>query len=145
MAKQKGRKLLIKLKSGASYVVLCGLTTKTLTVNNEEIDVTTADCEAPDGPLWTEVLDGVKRISLSGNGLSKKDDAEKTLVGITMGSPPVAALQVIVPNIGTFEADFFVQSGEFGGEQTGGVTFSLSAGSTGPVKFTAEGAAPAGA
>lgn len=146
MAKQKGRKLLVKIKgTGSTYDVLCGLTTKTLTINNEEVDVTTPDCDAPDGPLWTEVLDGVRRISFSGNGLSKKDDAEKTLVGITMADTPIAPLQIIVPNVGKFEADFFIQSGEFGGEQTGGVTFSMSAGSTGSVKFTAEADDPAGA
>jgi len=141
MAKQKGRKLLVKIKSATEYDVLCGLTTKTLTINNEEIDVTTADCEDPDNAMWSEVLDSVKRVSLSGNGISKKDDAEATLAEIAMSSPPVAELQIIVPNFGMFEAAFFVQSSEFGGEQTGGVTFSLSAASTGPVTFTREEAA----
>lgn len=139
MAKKKGRTLLIKMKGAAdTFDVLCGLTTKTLTINNEEVDVTTADCDEPDGPTWTEVLDGVKRVSVSGNGLSKKENAEATLARVAMDSPPVAELQIIVPNFGTFEGSFFLQSGEFGGEQAGGVTFSLTAASTGTVTFTPE-------
>lgn len=143
MAKQKGRTLLIKLSDGQetpTFETLCALTTKTLTINNEEIDVTTADCTTPGGALWTEVLDGVKRVSLSGNGISKKDNAEARLASVAMSSPPVVAAQIIVPNFGTFEGSFFIQTGDFGGDQSGGVTFSLSAGSTGEVTFTAEAA-----
>ena len=143
MAKKKGRQLLIKLSDGQAtpeFETLCALTTKTLTINNEEIDVTTADRDAPGGALWTEVLDGVKRVSFSGNGISKKENAEARLATVAMSSPPVVAAQVIVPNFGAFEASFFIQSGDFGGDQTGGVTFSLSAGSTGAVTFTPEAA-----
>ncbi|WP_353475517.1 phage major tail protein, TP901-1 family [Salipiger sp. H15] len=141
MAKQKGRTLLIKLSNGQespTFETLCALTTKTLTINNEEIDVTTADCTAPNGALWTEVLDGVKRVSLSGNGISKKDNAEARLASVAMSSPPVVDAEIIVPNFGTFAGSFFIQSGDFGGDQSGGVTFSLTAASTGVVTFTPE-------
>lgn len=143
MAKKKGRLMLVKIHDGVTalpggFEVLCGLTAKTLTINNEEIDVTSANCADPGGKLWTEVLDGVSRVSVSGNGFSKKDDAEAILVGVALATPPEARLQIIVPNIGTFEAMYFLSSSEFGGEQAGGVTFSLTAGSTGAVTFTAE-------
>lgn len=143
MAKQKGRTLLIKLSDGQetpNFETLCALTTKTLTINNEEIDVTTAECANPGGALWTEVMDGVKRVSLSGNGISKKDNAEARLAAVAMSSPPVIAAQIIVPNFGQFDGTFFIQSGDFGGEQSGGVTFSLTAASTGEVTFTPEAA-----
>lgn len=143
MAKQKGRTLLIKLSDGQetpTFETLCALTTKTLTINNEEIDVTTANCTTPGGALWTEVMDGVKRVSFSGNGISKKDNAEARLAAVAMSSPPVIASQVIVPNFGQFDGTFFIQSGDFGGEQSGGVTFSLTAASTGEVTFAPEAA-----
>lgn len=139
MAKAKGRQLLIKIGDGETSEVfdtLCALTAKTLTINNEEIDVTTPDCDAPGGVMWAEVLDGVKRVAVSGNGISKKEDAEARLATVAMASPPVGNLQIIVPNFGTFAGAFFIQSGEFSGE--GSVNFSLSAASTGAVTFTAE-------
>ena len=145
MAKQKGPTLLIKLSNGEetpSFEVLCALTTKTLTINNEEIDVTTADCTAPGGPLWTEVLDGAKRVSFTGQGISKKENAEARLATVAMSSPPVVAAEVVVPNFGTFAGAFFIQSSGFGGEQSGAVTFDLTAASNGPVTFTAEAPAP---
>lgn len=143
MAKRKGRLMLVRIHDGSTalpngFDVLCGLTAKTLTINNEEIDVTSANCTDPGGALWSEVLDGARRVAVSGSGLSKKDDAEARLAQVALSSPPVARLQIVVPNFGMFEGDFFVSSGEFGGEQSGGVTFSLTAGSTGPVTFTVE-------
>ncbi|TQS72756.1 phage major tail protein, TP901-1 family [Rhodobacteraceae bacterium] len=143
MAKQKGRTLLVKLdtKTGESapdFSVLCALNAKTLTINNEEIDVTSADCDDPGGRLWTEVLDGVSRLSFTGNGTSKKDTAEVRLAAVSLSAPPVIRAQVVVPNFGLFECDLFVQSFELGGEMTGGVTFSLTAASTGKVDFTPE-------
>ena len=143
MAKRKGRQMLVRIHDGSTalpngFDVLCGLTAKTLTINNEEIDVTSANCTDPGGKLWTEVLDGASRVAVSGSGFSKKDDAEARLTEVALSSPPVARLQIVVPNFGMFEADFFVSSGEFGGEQSGGVTFSLTAGSSGAVAFTPE-------
>lgn len=143
MAKRNGRLMLIRIHDGVTalpngFEVLCGLTAKTLTINNEEIDVTSADCDNPGNKLWTEVLNGVSRVSVSGSGFSKKDNAEAVLASIAMSTVPEARLRIFVPNIGVFEAQFFVSSSEFGGEQSGGVTFSLTAGSTGSVTFTPE-------
>lgn len=142
MAKQKGRTVLIKIGDGATpteaFDTMCALTTKTLTVNNETIDVTTADCTTPGGVLWSEVMDGVKSITLAGNGTSKKDDAEARLAEVAMAANPNVNMQVVIPNFGTFAGRFFIGSMELGGEQSGGVTFSLSAQSTGSVTFTAE-------
>ncbi|GHC12515.1 phage major tail protein, TP901-1 family [Gemmobacter nanjingensis] len=141
MAKQKGRKLLIKIGNGATptevFTVLCGLTSKTMTINNNEIDVTTADCTDPGGAMWTEVLAGAKRVSVSGNGLFKDEAAEATLNTLAMDDDPIANFQVIVPDFGTFRGGFFVSSVEYGGEQEGGVTYSLALASTGAVTFTA--------
>ncbi|SLN36564.1 Phage major tail protein 2 [Aquimixticola soesokkakensis] len=141
MAKQKGRTLLIKIGDGAeteAFTTLCALTTKTITINNEEIDVTTPDCDDPGGPMWTEVLDGTKRVSFSGNGISKGRAEEITTLNAVLSDTPIANLEVIVPNFGTFSGAFFFSSFELGGEASGGVTLNLSAASSGAVTFTAE-------
>jgi TP901-1 family phage major tail protein len=140
MAKQKGRLMLVNIGDGAgseTFAKLCGLRSKTLTINNSEIDVTTADCDSPGGALWTEVLGGVKRVSVSGNGYFKDETTETRLNTVAMSADPVANFQIIVPDFGTFAGAFFVSSVEYGGEQEDGVTYSLSLASSGAVTFTA--------
>lgn len=140
MAKQKGRLLLVQIGDGGeteTFSNLCGLQTKTLTLNNGEIDVTTADCLSPEGPLWTEVLDGARRFSVSGNGYFEDSAAEERLRSVAMANTPIANFKIIVPDFGTFSGAFLVSSLDYGGEQEGGVTYSLSLASSGEVTFAA--------
>ena len=139
MAKQKGRSLLIKIGDGATtevFTTLCGLTTRSMTINNSEIDVTTHDPITPDGTFWTEVLDGVKRISVSGTAFFRGDVNERRANTIAMTAPSMANLQIVVPSLGTFAGVFFMQSLEWAGEVEGGVTYSMSLASNGVVTFT---------
>lgn len=143
MAKKKGRQMLVFIGDGAApteaFEVLCALTAKTLTINNEEIDVTTPDCEEPGGVMWTEVLDGAKRVALSGSGMSKKENSEARLAEVAMNPDgPFANLRIVVPNFGTFQGSFFIQSSGFAGDGTGGGTFEFAAGSSGAIAFTPE-------
>ena len=140
MAKQKGRLMLVKIGDGEStegFANLCGLRSKTLTINNSEIDVTTADCDAPGGPLWAEVLAGVKRVSVSGNGYFKDQASEARLNAVALSAEPFANFEIIVPDFGTFTGNFFVSDVDYGGEQEDGVTYSLSLASNNAVTFTA--------
>lgn len=140
MAKQKGRLLLVNIGDGAGtevFAVLCGLTSKTLKVNNGEFDVTTADCAAPGGALWTEVLNGAKRVEVSGNGYFKDETTESRMNTVVMSADPICNFRIVVPDLGTFAGAFFISSVEYGGEQEDGVTYSLSLASSGAVTFTA--------
>lgn len=137
MAKQKGRLMLVKIGTGGAAATLCGLRSKVLTINNNEIDVTTADCVSPGGPLWTEVMEGAKRVSVSGNGYFKDEVHEATLTTLAMSDNPQGAFEIVVPAFGTFAGVFQVGNLEFGGEQEDGVTYSLSLASSGVVTFTA--------
>lgn len=140
MPKSQGRELLVKIRTATGpdvFSTLCGLTTKALTINNNEIDVTTTDCTTPGGVLWTEVLGGAKRLSLSGNGFFEDSAAEGKLNTVALAVNPSEVFQIIVPAFGTFQGTFFLSSTEYGGEQEGGVTYSLSLASSGAVTFVA--------
>jgi TP901-1 family phage major tail protein len=140
MAKQQGRLLLIKIGDGATsevFSVLCGLNSKTLTINTNEYDVTTADCVTPGGALWTEVQTGAKRLSVSGNGYFEDSAAEARANTVAMADDAVANYQVIVPGLGTFSGAFILSTLEWGGETEGGVTYSIALSSSGEVTFTA--------
>lgn len=149
MAKQKGRALLVKIGDGEvseTFATLCGLTTKTLTLNANAYDVTTADCTTPGGQLWREVQTGLRQMSVSGNGYFEDSAAEESLRAVIMGTgqtdteDAIANFQIVVPDFGTFEGAFHVDSMEYGGEQEDGVTYSLALSSSGVIGFTAVGA-----
>lgn len=140
MAKQLGRAMLVKIGDGESseaFANLCGLNSKSLTINNSSIDVTTPDCTTPEGTLWTETLAGLKNLSLSGNGFFEDSTTELRMNTVAMATDNQCNMQVVIPDFGTYAGAFRITSVEFGGETEGGVTYSLSLESTGAVTFTA--------
>tara|TARA_R100001086_G_scaffold112214_1_gene57242 strand:+ start:929 stop:1354 length:426 start_codon:yes stop_codon:yes gene_type:complete len=140
MAKQLGRALLVKIGDGEAseaFTNLCGLNSKSITINNNSIDVTTPDCTTPEGALWTETLNGVKNVSVSGDGFFEDSTAELRANTVAMAADNSVNLQIIVPDFGTYAGAFRISSLEFGGESEGGVTYSASFESTGAVTFTA--------
>ncbi|MCF6304411.1 MAG: phage major tail protein, TP901-1 family [Rhodobacteraceae bacterium] len=139
MAKQKGRELLIKIEDsgGGTFSPLAGLNSKSITINNSAIDVTTPDATTPGGDLWTEVLDGVMNVAVSGDGIFVDEAAELQMQAVAMTGTKVTALQIIVPSFGTFAGNWHIDSIEYGGETEGSVTFSISLSSTGAITFTA--------
>jgi TP901-1 family phage major tail protein len=140
MAKQLGRALLVKIGDGEvseAFANLCGLNSKSLTINNTAIDVTTPDCTAPEGALWTETLAGLKNVSVTGDGFFEDSTTEARMNTVAMGADNKANFQVVVPDFGTYAGAFRITSLEFGGETEGGVTYSLSLESTGVIAFTA--------
>lgn len=140
MAKQLGRALLVKIGDGADPVVysnLCGLNSKSLTINNSSIDVTTPDCTTPEGALYTETLAGLKNVSVSGDGFFEDSTAEARMNTVAMANDNSNDFEIVVPDFGTYAGTFRIASLEFGGETEGGVTYSLSLESSGTVTFTA--------
>ena len=138
MAKQLGRALLVKIDDGAGVLSnLCGLNSKSLTLNNSSIDVTTPDCTTPEGALYTETLAGLKNVSVSGDGFFEDSTAEARMNTVAMANDNSTNFEVVVPDFGTYAGAFRIASVEFGGETEGGVTYSLSLESTGAVTFTA--------
>jgi TP901-1 family phage major tail protein len=139
MAKQLGRALLLKIGDGGGsevFSALAGINSKTLTINNSAIDVTTPDASAPGGILFASSLNGLKSVSVSGDGVFLSDTAEARLNTVAMQADPVANFEIVVPTFGTYAGEFRVTSYEMGGETEGGVTFSTSLESNGTVTFT---------
>lgn len=140
MAKQKGRALLVKIGDGADPEVfsnLCGLNSKSLSINNTSIDVTTPDCTTPEGALWTETLNGLKNVSVSGDGFFEDSTAEARANTVAMQADNQANFEIVVPDFGTYAGAFRIDTLAFGGETEGGSTYSFALSSTGAVTFTA--------
>ena len=140
MAKQLGRSFLLKIGDGAGsevFTALAGINSKSITINNSAIDVTTPDSSSPGGALWSQSLNGLKSVSLSGDGVFLDETAEARLNTVAMAADPVANFEIVVPDFGTYAGEFRVTSLDLGGETEGAVTFSASMESNGAVTFTA--------
>ena len=140
MAKQLGRSLLLKIGDGANsevFSTLAGINSKTLTINNSAIDVTTPDASSPGGVLFASSMNGLKSVAVSGDGIFLDETSEARMNTVAMQADPAANFQVVVPDFGTYAGNFRITSLEFGGETEGGVTFSVSLESNGTITFTA--------
>ena len=139
MAKQLGRSLLIKIGDGAgseAFTTIAGLNSKSITINNSSIDVTTPDATTPGGALWASNLNGLKSVSISGDGIFLDESAQEgRLNSIAIAADPVANFQIVVPDFGSYSGEFRVTSLEFGGETEGASTFSLSLESNGTIAY----------
>jgi len=139
MAKQLGRSLLLKIGDGANsevFSTLAGINSKTLTINNSAIDVTTPDASSPGGVLFASSMNGLKSVAVSGDGIFLDETSEARMNTVAMQADPAANFQIVVPDFGTYAGNFRITSLEFGGETEGGVTFSVSLESNGAVTFT---------
>ena len=139
MAKQLGRTLLVKIGDGAgseAFTTIAGLNSKSITINNSAIDVTTPDATTPSGGSFAQNLNGIRSVSVSGDGIFLYESAQEgRLNTIAMQADPVANFQLVVPDFGTYSGEFRVTSLEFGGETEGATTFSLSLESNGTVTY----------
>ena len=139
MAKQLGRTLLVKIGDGAgseAFTTIAGLNSKSITINNSAIDVTTPDATTPSGALWASSLNGLKSVSISGDGIFLDESAQEgRLNTIAIAADPVANFEIVVPDFGTYSGEFRVTSLEFGGETEGAATFSLSLESNGTIAY----------
>ena len=137
MAEQLGRDMLVKIDVAETFTTLCGTRSKSLTINNEVIDVTTPDCTTPGGVLWRKTLDGLKSVSVSFSGVFQDEAAEAAFNTVANSATPRTDFQIILPNFGTYEGEFVITAPSYSGEYTDAVMFDASLESSGPITFTA--------
>lgn len=129
----KGKNLLLKLESTdtpGTFVTIAGLRSKSISINNEEVDSTDHGSNE-----WKESLDqtGIKSIAISGSGVFKSNAALKAFIQDVIDGKQ-RNFQVIdaEANI-TFEGAFKCTSFELAAEYNAEQTYSLSLASTGEV------------
>jgi TP901-1 family phage major tail protein len=134
MTAQKGKDLLVKIADGAGFTTVAGLRSRRIAFNAETVDITHAES----ADRWRELLDGagVKRASVSGNGLFK-DESSDALMRQTFFDGTIVNYQIVIPGFGTVAGLFQISSLEFAGEHNGEVTYDLALESAGELTFTA--------
>jgi TP901-1 family phage major tail protein len=137
MAAQSGKDMLLKLDQtgSGSFLTVAGLKTRSLALNAASIDVTDAESAG----RWRELLDGagIKRASVSGNGIFK-DQASDEQIRALFFAGTIRNWQLILPEFGTIAGPFQITALEFAGDHAGEVTFNISLESAGEVTFTAD-------
>lgn len=127
MAAFVGRKA--TLSKGAT--VVAAIRTKSASINNEPVDITTDD----DNGFRTMLQDpGTKTLDLTVEGIIK----DATLLTIAMSTTDILeAFSLLFPTIGTLAGDFVVTGFETGAPYNEAATFSCTLQSSGAFTFTA--------
>lgn len=125
MAASRGRNILLKISDGTSpgsFTSIAGLRSKTITINNETVDITTSD-NAP----WRQLLDnsGARTVSISGSGVFQDDVAVNSIEDLVMDGT-TQEFQAVFENGDIIQGVFQVTSFEYGGEHTSEQTYSVS-------------------
>lgn len=131
MAALVGRKVTFTPTSGGVPVI--GVRTKTITLNNEPIDITSDD----DNGFRTLLGDdpAERSIDFAAEGILK--DSQLLSLAATGGSMLIESYDMDIDGIGTFSGDFYFGSIEIGAPYNDAVTFSATIQSSGPFTFAA--------
>ena len=127
-----GRKAILSF--GTPLVAIAALRTKTMTLGNEPIDVTSDDDLG-----FRALLDdpGTKTLDMSFEGITKDVPTLNSLVTSAMsGSDIVETFSILFPNIGTMAGPFAITSLEIGAAYNERSTFTCSIQSAGTFTWT---------
>ncbi|MCZ4351532.1 phage tail tube protein [Roseovarius aestuarii] len=142
MAKQNPDLMLIKIGDGEeseSFSTLCGLNSRNLTLDGDNIDVTTIDCSGGGGKLFQEMVAGTAKVSFSGSGYFESKAQSTVLIDSKLSGTGINNYEIIVPGLGEFAGAFIIDSIGVSGEVNGGaITQEFALSSTGAITFTAE-------
>ncbi len=128
MSQQPGRTLLIKRGDGASPEVfsnVCGIATRSISINNNEIDVTVPDCSTPGNKVLANTAYGIQKLEVSGDGKFTSVDGHKNVASDALNQA-TGNYQVVVPGWGTFEGAVMISSYKVSGETEGDADFSIA-------------------
>lgn len=137
MAQHMGRELVIKRKmeTDDEFVSVCVTENRSIEINNEEIDITKPDCANPGSKLVRSLMYGMQSISIQLDGAFVGNGAQKAMTADAVNQV-VTPYQIVVPGVGTFEADFLI-SMTFSGDKTGELQAQGRMAAFGTIGFTA--------
>lgn len=128
-----GRKAV--LSQGSPLVAIAALRTKTMTMANEPVDVTSDD----DAGFRKLLADpGNKTLDISVEGVAKDVASFTALLTLaSSGTDILDSFSLLFPGIGTIAGEFVVSSFEVGAPYNEAATFSCTLQSAGAYTFTA--------
>lgn len=141
MAEFNGRDMLLLVDVGGTPTLVAAVTSKSVTMTNETVDVTTDDSNG-----WTTLLDkaGSKNCSISVEGVLVEDtnfDAQDFFTVWAAAATTQEDLTLEIPSTlatnGTLSGTFSLTSFAITGATNGAVTFTAEFASSGEITYTA--------
>ena len=135
MAAQRGKDLLLKIDDGGTgFITVAGLRARTLAFNAEAVDITNQDSTGQ----WRELLAGasVRTARVTDSGIFK-DAASDAAIRTAFFAGTIKTWQIIIPDFGTIQGPFQINSLEFTGKHDGEVGVDLALESAADLSFTA--------
>lgn len=136
MAAQKGKDLLLKIDGAGTgtFTTIAGLRSRTLAFNAESVDITHQESAGQ----WRELLEGagVRSARVTGSGIFKDAASDEMLRAAFFGGA-IRSYQIVIPDFGTVQGAFQINSFELTGRHDNEVGFDISLESAGPLAFTA--------
>jgi TP901-1 family phage major tail protein len=138
MAQQTGRLLMIKRETATpgTYEYCAGIRARSFEINNNMVDSTVADIADLAGIVQEAVVYGIQSMNFSGAGLF-----DNVTVGKAVATDAINQVaknyQVIVPGLGTFTAEFKLESFKLSGDTEGEMEFDTTFRKSGAVTFAA--------
>lgn len=136
MAKYCGKDFLIQKRTAlgppAVYGTIGGMRSTSMSINNEQVDVT----DKGDVP-WRQLLAcGIRSMSMSGSGIFNDNTVlNGVLADVVAGT--IIHLKLISGRGDSFEGDYLITTCERSGEYNGAEQYSLSFESAGSITYTA--------
>lgn len=129
-----GRSLLLQRSTdgGTTYTTIAGIRTKSFTVGNEPVDVTTDDSN---GYRTLLAEPGNRTLDISGSGFTQNNTLRSLSLAAT-DSVVLEDCQLLFPNGDTLECEFFMNSYSETGEYNGATNFEISLQSSGAWTLT---------
>jgi TP901-1 family phage major tail protein len=128
---ERGRAFVLKIETAPSvYTTIAGQRTTSLTINSEQVDVSSKEEE------WRTLLTGagVKSISLAASGVFK-DSAAADLLRSNALDQLIDNYQIVFEDGDVWQGGFQIASLEFTGEYNGAREFSATFESSGTITF----------
>lgn len=132
MPAQAGRNWLLYISIGGTLTAVAGLRTKSMTVNNTNVDVTSADSTG----RWQELLGGagVQSMEITANGIYQQDATAKALFNAAATST-LQTMRLVSPGI-QIDGTFLVDSYKSDGPYNDATTFEVKLASSGQPTIT---------
>lgn len=125
-----GRKIRVYRGDVATGTVFVGVTSKTITINNEAVDITDDDDNG-----WRSMLadPAVRSIDISAEGVLKDDGV---IVDAINASSLLEEYTIDIEGVGSVSGDFYVNGLEITGATNDAARYSTTFQSSGPAVYT---------
>lgn len=131
-----GRQLILERSDGAGgWEGVCVTESRSLTINNETIDITKPDCVNPGSKLVRSLQYSMQSMSFSGDGAFVNTAARKAVFADTVNQV-VKQYRVTIPDVGTVVGDGLLTSGAFAGDKQNEMQNNFTIEFSGATTFT---------